>query len=120
MLLKNRKCTEWPQSDIDGLKVNVTLYTLYTLRACPHMVQIVLRFALRSALLRYIVQGCGKSEMHFEDVEDLAAKGHTLAGYSVCMAIMLVQWISYIKNTLEPTKCGPYTQVVFICRFNNI
>ncbi len=54
---ENRKCTEWPQTELEQLTVKNTLYTLLT----PE-VQIFVRFAPRLAVSK--IQGRQKSEMH--------------------------------------------------------
>ncbi len=47
---KNRKCTEWPQTDLEHLTVKSTLFALNTPPPLP--AQILLRFALRGAVFK--------------------------------------------------------------------
>ena len=44
---ENRKCTEWPQTELKHVRVKSTLYTLYIIT--PEA-QILVRFALRPAV----------------------------------------------------------------------
>ncbi len=56
---ENRKCTQWPQTELEHLTVK-SLYIHYM--PIPEA-QILARFALRSAF--FMIQGRQKSEMHW-------------------------------------------------------
>ncbi len=57
---ENRKCTEWPQTELEQLTVKSTLYTLLTPEG-----QIMVRFALRLAVSE--IQGRQKSKNALSD-----------------------------------------------------
>ncbi len=76
---ENRKCTEWPQTELKHLTVKSTLYTLNTTEA-----QTLVRFDLPLAVSE--IEGRQKSEMHQvtqTELEHLTVQSnlHTLKTY---------------------------------------